>query len=71
MTQKTVDTGFLSRVSMGLILVFITQLFYYTVILIETYSQKSKTRLHYLTFHNNDFAAMRDRYNVFRLSKNK
>ena len=41
----------------------------YTVILIRT-SQKSKTRVFYLTFHNNDFAFLLDRYKVFSLSKN-
>ena len=41
----------------------------YTIILIRT-SQKSKTRVFYLTFHNNDFAFLLDRYKVFSLSKN-
>ena len=42
----------------------------YTIILIKTSSQKSKTRVGYITFYNNDFAALWDCYKVFRLNKN-
>ena len=42
----------------------------YTIILIKTSSQKSKTRVGYIIFHNNDFAALWDHDKVFRLSKN-
>ena len=42
----------------------------YTIILIKTSSQKSKTRVGYITFYNHDFAALWDCYKVFRLSKN-
>ena len=41
----------------------------YTFVLIKT-SQKSTTRVGYITFHNNEFAALWDHYKVFRLSKN-
>ena len=62
---KTVNIGLLSQASMGLVLVFI-----YTIILIKT-SQKSKARVvGYVTFHNNDFAALWDCYKVFRSIKN-
>ena len=60
---KTVNSGFLSPASIGLILVF-------TIIFFKTSSQKSKTRVGYVTFHNNDFAALWDCYKVFRLSRN-
>ena len=60
---KTINSGFLFPVSMGCITCI------YTIILIKT-SQKSKTRVDYFTFHNNDLAALRDCYKVFRLSKN-
>ena len=62
---KTLNSRFLSPVSMGLILVFI-----YTIILIKNSSQKSKTRVLYLTFHNNDFASLQDHFKVIRSSKN-
>ena len=58
---KTVYSRFLSSVSVGLILVF-TQL-------IKT-SHKSKTRVHFLVLHNNDFTALQDHFKVFTLSKN-
>ena len=52
---KTIISEFLSQASMGLILVF-TQLCL------------SKTRVGYVTFNNNDFAALWDCYKVFRLN---
>ena len=63
---KTVSRAFLSSVSTGLI----HSPCIYTIILLKTFCQKSKTWVYYLTFNNNDFAALRDCYKVFRLSKN-
>ena len=42
----------------------------YTIILVKTPFQKSKTRLQCLIFYNNYFAALQDHSKVFRLSKN-
>ena len=42
----------------------------YIIILIKTSSQKSKNRVGYATFYNNDFVALWDCYKVFRLNKN-
>ena len=41
----------------------------YAIILIKTSSGKPKTRVGYIIFHNNDFAALWDSEKVFRLSK--
>ena len=60
---ETVNNGFFISSQYGL------NTFIYTIILIKT-SQKSKTRVGYVTFHNNDIAALWDRYKVFRLIKN-
>ena len=59
---KTIKSGFLSRGSMGLILVFtnyFNQNFFSKVYIIG-----------YIIFHNNDFAALWNRDKVFKLSKN-
>ena len=40
------------------------------ILLLETPSQKYKTRVGCITFYNNNFAALWDHYKVFRLSKN-
>ena len=42
----------------------------YPIFLIKTSSQNSKTRVSYIVFQNNGFAALRDGNKVFRLSKN-
>ena len=57
---KTIIRGFLSQASICI----------YTIILIKTSSQKSRTRVGFVTFYNNDFAALWDCYKVFRLNKN-
>ena len=58
---KTMNSGFLYQAGLNNCI--------YTIILIKT-SQKSKTGVGNITCHNNDFAALRDCYEVFRLSKN-
>ena len=58
---KTMNSGFLYQAGLNNCI--------YTIILIKT-SQKWKTGVGYITCHNNDFAALWDRYKVFRLSKN-
>ena len=63
MTQKPLIVGFIISSQYWL------NICIYTIILIRT-SQKSKTRVFYLTFHNNDFAFLWDCYKVFSLSKN-
>ena len=62
---KIVISGFLSQASQYGLNTCI-----YTIILIKTSSQKSKTRVGYITFYNNDFTALWDCYKVFRLNKN-
>ena len=57
---KTIIRGFLSQASICI----------YTIILIKTSSQKSRTRVGFVIFYNNDFAALWDCYQVFRLNKN-
>ena len=60
--ENNTNNGLSSEASMSLILAV-------TIIFTKT-SQKSKTRVGYIIFHNNGFAALRDRNKVFRLSKN-
>ena len=63
---KSINSRVLLPVSMGLIYTCI-----YTVILIRTSSQKSKSRVHYLIFQNNDFAALQDHLKRIYLDSQK
>ena len=61
---KTVNSGFFISSQYRL------NTYIYTIILIKTSSQKSKTRVGYLAFYNNDFVALWDCFKVFRLNRN-
>ena len=62
-TQKSEIVGFyLKPVSLNTC--------FYTIILVKTLCQKSKTRVTFLSCQNIDFTASQDDFKVFRLSKN-